>query len=331
MILENSEISFNNFAHFNSGWESGGLKIMKSRNLVIRNNRVCNNDGAGLLTEWDNFNTLYEGNTVTNNSILGIAHFTSGKAVIRNNIVRNNGTENSVWLWNGQIILRSSRDIDISSNTVEVAASGGNGITIIQQNAGSGIHGPFVSVNNFCHDNDITMCGRTGLNGAAADFGKDTMLNGHNRFDANRYHVTSTNEAHWNWDTPKTWQEFRAAGHEVHGTVDEKMPSRGDSVKLEFRIMKTERMLKSMHSASELKRATPITKGRLEQKIAKFAKKENNEPFAAFAAFCSNLLSFTDSDMFPSSPGRLRRTSRVSIFGFRMLTVSVIHMDSDEQ
>jgi hypothetical protein len=29
---------------------------------------------------------------------------------------------------------------------------------------------------------------------------------------------------------------------------------------------------------------------KLEQKIAKFAKRKNEVPFAAFAAFCSNLL-----------------------------------------
>lgn len=68
------------------------------------------------------------------------------------------------------------------------------------------------------------MDGQNGLNGAAADYDKDTMLNGNNRFDANHYHVTNKNEIHWNWQDPNTWQEFHAAGQEAHGTVDETMP-----------------------------------------------------------------------------------------------------------
>ena len=58
-----------------------------------------------------------------------------------------------------------------------------------------------------------------------ANYEQDTMLNGNNRFDANRYHVMNRNGRHWNWQNPKTWQEFRAAGQEAHGTVDEKMPT----------------------------------------------------------------------------------------------------------
>jgi parallel beta-helix repeat protein len=223
MVVENNDMAFNNFAHFNLSWEAGGLKIMISRNTVIRNNRVFNNDGAGLLTDIDTVNTLYEGNTVADN-IVGIAHYASGKAVIRNNIVRNNGKGDSPWLWGAQINLRNSRDVDISHNTVEVAADGGNGITIIQQKLNSGSFGPHVSVNNFCHENEITMYGQNGLNGAAADYDKDTMLNGNNRFDANHYHVTNKDAQHWNWQDPKTWQEFCAAGHEAHGTVDENFP-----------------------------------------------------------------------------------------------------------
>ena len=38
------------------------------------------------------------------------------------------------------------------------------------------------------------------------------------------------------------------------------------------------------------RRASLTTQGRLEQKIAKFAKQESEVPFAAFAAFCSIFL-----------------------------------------
>ena len=166
----------------------------------------------------------YDGNLVVGNYSRGLSIEKSFKGTIRNNHVVGNGAREPSWLGNGQILLFNSRDVDISHNTVEVDKNGGNGIAIIQQDEKSGIYGPRVCVNNFCHDNDITMRGTNGFNGAMASYDQDTMLNGNNRFDANRYHVMNRNARHWYWQDPKNWLDFRAAGQEAHGTVDEKMP-----------------------------------------------------------------------------------------------------------
>jgi len=225
MLVEGNELSYNNRLHYNMGWGAGGAKFCAADGLIIRNNYTHDNYGYGFCTDIDCTKVTYEGNRIVSNYSMGILHMKGYGATIRNNYVAGNSVKQQQGgLWDAQILLLNSRDADVSHNTVEVDANGGNGITIIQQNENPGVYGPRISVNNFCHDNDITMYGQNGFNGVAADYDKDTMLNGNNRFDANHYHVTNMNTQHWNWDAPQTWQEFRAAGHEAHGTVDENLP-----------------------------------------------------------------------------------------------------------
>ena len=57
---------------------------------MVRNNYVHDNFGNGLWTDTDNVNTLYEGNTTTNNYLDGILHEVSYSATIRNNISKDN-------------------------------------------------------------------------------------------------------------------------------------------------------------------------------------------------------------------------------------------------
>ena len=59
----------------------------------MRDNHVHHNEGPGLWTDIDNIHTLYEGNLVEHNANVGIFHEISYDAVIRNNIVRDNGLE----------------------------------------------------------------------------------------------------------------------------------------------------------------------------------------------------------------------------------------------
>jgi len=225
ILVENNEMAFNNTLHYVIGWEAGGAKFGSVNELVIRNNYIHDNYGFGFCTDGDCTKVTYEGNRIFSNYLMGIFHMKGYGATIRNNhVAGNNVTQQKGGLWDAQILLLDSRDTDISHNTVEVSANGGDGITIVQLNESPGLYGPRISVNNFCHDNDITMYGQNGLNGVVAYYDKDTMLNGNNRFDSNHYHVTDRNAQHWNWNAAQTWQEFRAAGHEAHGTVDENLP-----------------------------------------------------------------------------------------------------------
>src|ERR1035441_2262265 len=100
---------------------------------------------------------------------MGIQHEVSFNAIIRNNSVMGNGNSPSVWLWNAQIDVQNSSNVEVYGNTVQVASGGGNGIALINQNRGRGPLGPWVAANNYVHDNTITYMGASGVSGIVDD------------------------------------------------------------------------------------------------------------------------------------------------------------------
>jgi len=228
VTVSGNEISFNNYAGFDPGWEAGGTKFWQTTNLVVTGNNVHDNLGSGLWTDTDNVNTIYDGNTVTNNQGPGIQHEVSFSAIIRNNTVEGNGPNPGNWLWQSQILIQNSQNVQVYNNTVVATATNGNGIGVINQNRGSSKHLglPWAAINNYIHDNDVTYyAGSKATSGIVADYNASQALNGTNRFDNNHYHVVM-NPSHpqlWQWNRPVTWSDWQAAGQDVHGTVDAKI------------------------------------------------------------------------------------------------------------
>jgi hypothetical protein len=213
---QNNEISWNNYAGFDPGWEGGGTKFSKTSGLLVQSNYVHDNNGRGLWTDIDNVDTIYDGNTVTNNAAEGIAHEISYKAIIRNNICKGNGNNATQWLWNAQIIIQNSENVEVYGNTVEVASGGGNGIAIVNQKRGAGGIGPYVSMGNSIHNNTIVMLGHSGESGFADDTHQGQANN--NTFDYNHYIIKGGGSAHWSWMGYLDWNGFRQKGQETHGT-----------------------------------------------------------------------------------------------------------------
>ncbi len=213
-----NEISWNNYAGFDPGWEAGGAKFWATNNLLVQSNYVHDNQGPGLWTDTNNTGTLYQNNTVINNLNEGIKHEVSYSATIRNNIVKGNGNTSTTWLWNAQIELQNSSNAQVYGNTVEVPAGGGNGIALINQNRGSGTMGPWVTANDKVYNNTITYLGPGGASGIADDTGGNTAVG--NSFDADRYILKtgSTSAVHWKWFSGMDWSAFQAAGEEKNGT-----------------------------------------------------------------------------------------------------------------
>ncbi len=168
-LVEGNTIAYNNAAGYDPGWEGGGTKFAVTRNLVVRNNHVHHNVGAGLWTDIDNIHTLYEGNRVEDNESSGIFHEISYDAVIRNNVVRRNGFAFSGWLYGAGILISSSSNVEVVGNTVEDNAHGINGI---DQQRGAGRHGPWVLQNLYVHHNEV----RAGDYGKAAGIAGDVAL-----------------------------------------------------------------------------------------------------------------------------------------------------------
>jgi parallel beta-helix repeat protein len=214
--LINTEISWNNYAGFSGGWEAGGTKFVRTDNLLVKSNYVHDNYGPGLWTDGDNIHTTYEDNLVINNRGDGIKHEISYDAVITGNTVKGNGASGTVWLWHSQILIQNSSNVNVHDNTVEVPPSGGNGISIINQNRGSGAYGTHTASNNSVHNNTITYLG-SGASGLVDDTGNHSS-NG-NTFDYDHYVLENGDtKKHWSWFTWKTWSELHAVSQEVHGT-----------------------------------------------------------------------------------------------------------------
>lgn len=214
--LINTDIGWNNQQGFATGWEAGGAKFGNTSNLLVKLNHVHDNLGEGLWTDTNNINTTYEQNIVENNLSGGIMHEVSYSALIKNNTVRGNAAGVLVWLENAQILIQNSSNVEVVSNTVVVPATGGNGITLVNQTRGSGSNGPWVTRNDRVHDNTITYLGPKGYSGIADDTKPHTSNS--NSFDANRYVLKGGGVNHWYWYYDMSWEKMTQIGHqETHG------------------------------------------------------------------------------------------------------------------
>ncbi len=226
LLVQGNDISFNNWAGYDPIWEGGGCKFAQTNFLTVRGNSIHDNLGPGLWNDVDSINTLYEGNTIVNNTGgAGIQYEISYAATIRYNVVRNNSIGNSTWLWGSQILIQNSRDVAVYGNTVEVSSSG-NGIGIIQQDRGTGIYGPHIAANNYVFNNSIThRQSPRGMNGQVADYNAQQLLTTqNNQFDYNSYHLSDPTAHEWIWGDSQDWDGLHAAGQELHGTLDSNLP-----------------------------------------------------------------------------------------------------------
>ncbi|MBV8729368.1 MAG: right-handed parallel beta-helix repeat-containing protein [Acidobacteriia bacterium] len=216
LLVQNNELAYNNWAGYNLGWASGGLKLANAVGPIIRNNYVHDNLGMGLWTDQNSSNVLYDSNRVQNNTGDGIHHELSYSATISNNIITGNYWPGNPWYWGAQIMIQNSSNVIAYNNTLEVLADRGNGIVIVQQNRG----GPWISANNYIHDNTITYDGAQGGTGSAGDYLVAQLISTNNNvFQSNHYKAPDTTAYHWTWDQPKNWAGFQADGQDTQGTL----------------------------------------------------------------------------------------------------------------
>ena len=209
-IVEGNEIAYNNWLkEYEWGWEAGGTKFWDTENLIVRNNHSHHNWGPGLWDDHDNNNILYEGNLVENNAGPGIFREIGYSGIVRNNTAIGNGFSANRWLWGAGILIAATQDTEVYGNVVKGNA---NGITMIQQNRGSGDRGTWLVKNNYVHDNTISG----GKSGAVRDNGSDAIFTSNNRYHNNTY----TGDHQWAWDgkTNLTWTAWRATGNDQSGT-----------------------------------------------------------------------------------------------------------------
>jgi parallel beta-helix repeat protein len=213
VLFDNVEVDHNNTNNNDAGWEAGGSKFSDTTNLTVRNCYVHDNNGPGLWTDINNYNTLYENNRVENNLGPGIFHEISYDGIIRNNTITGNGLNWHPWLWGAGIQIAASSNVEVYGNTV---TGNGNGISLIQQNRGSGTRGAWIVQNVNVHDNTISGSGYTG---AVQDMNDNSIFTSrNNRFQHNTYHSPTG----WAWNNDNqigsfsTWQSY---GQDTTGTA----------------------------------------------------------------------------------------------------------------
>ena len=222
--IEDNRIWSNNIYGFDPAWEAGGVKIAESDGVTFRGNHVHDNYGLGLWCDIDCHNAVYEDNLVENNQYSGIFHEISFKAVIRNNVLRNNGKGDRGWFWGADITIAASQDVEVTGNTVTVAP-GGCGIMLIDQGRRSDDGKIYKTRNNTVRANEMTFEGAA-CAGGVSDTKPDNenfaiITDGNNRFDGNTYRVRRpSGPARFVWGHDVTdWDGFRRKGLERSGRL----------------------------------------------------------------------------------------------------------------
>lgn len=202
VLIENNEIAFNNpsntFVAPALAGESG-VKLFEVNDLIVRGNRVHQNNGLGIWCDNACLNALIEDNTVTLNTLGGIWQEAGYSAVIRQNVVTQNGLAPPApdWVQKAGIMVSNSPNVEVYGNTV---AGNANGITAMYASGygTTGPHGPRVLANLFVHDNTVTMeTGRSGLAQNMGDLSVFTSRN--NRWERNVYEFGVQNLLPFMW------------------------------------------------------------------------------------------------------------------------------------
>jgi hypothetical protein len=221
--VQGSEFDRNNYLHAGpraGGYHEGSVKILRSHDVVFRDNWSHDNVGDGLWFDTDNYNILIENNVLENNSRNGLHYETSFDATVRYNTIRGNGTD---WYSLGAGILNNtSKNVEYYRNTIE-----GNRIrpiVILWVDRGrSATMGERQSANLSFLDNVIVFDDNPqSWVGVYAD--QDPRVFTSNiRFQANTYYAPRdgqrAGERYWRWDgIDLTWAEWQAYGFDTTGS-----------------------------------------------------------------------------------------------------------------
>jgi len=190
ILMQNSQISFNNYAGYNFYWEAGGAKFSGVNYLKIQYSNFHDNFGPGLNDDSASQNIDYDENATSHNWEAGILHETGYSAVIHDNYVASDGFNTdgtNVW-WGSGIYINTSSDTEVRNNTLVNCM---NGITARYDSRGDGPDGlPYILQNLNVHDNAITQT--TGMACAlvkGASFDNSVYTSYNNHFQNNTFYL----------------------------------------------------------------------------------------------------------------------------------------------
>jgi hypothetical protein len=217
LLIEGNEISTNTRAGYDYFWEAGGMKLSLTRNAVVRNNFAHDNLGAGLWTDINNYNTLYEQNHTRANLGAGIMHEISYHAIIRNNIIEEERGRPGPW-GGGGILIAESSDVEVYGNTLIDCNNGIVGVEVDRE-LDPETNQPYHLRNLSVHDNVIEQ--KSGTAAAVITNTGSTLIfaQWNNRFTHNTYLLPDGTGRYFEWlDHSYNSAEWQASGNDTDGT-----------------------------------------------------------------------------------------------------------------
>jgi hypothetical protein len=225
VIIEDSEIAFNNTRQLSTSDAAGGTKFSGgTRGMIVRHNDVHDNYGSGLWWDTNNRNAKVYGNRIYDNRNCGILYEMSlGGTKIHHNTLTGNGIGDGTanWTINVQLSIASSD-----------GSGGGRGGIEIYANTIGGAAYPLGLVTHpgrpstkqvKVHDNALILRAPSSRVGGADPSGTGEMFSpsAGNRFRDNTYRVLDPQSAYWAWNGETlTWAQWQALGHDGSGDVE---------------------------------------------------------------------------------------------------------------
>jgi parallel beta-helix repeat protein len=225
VIIEDSEIAFNNTRQLSVVGDAGGTKFSGgTRGMIVRHNDVHDNYGSGLWWDTNSRNAKVYGNRIYDNRNCGILYEASfGGTKIHDNTLTDNamGADTVDWMLNVQLSIASSDGSRGGRGGIEIYANtiGGDAYPL-----GLVTHAGRSSTKHVkVHDNVLILRAASSRVGGADASGTGEMFSpsAGNRFRDNTYRVLDPQAAYWAWNGETlTWAQWQALGHDVSGDVE---------------------------------------------------------------------------------------------------------------
>src|SRR4029077_18605093 len=154
-------ITNNDYAHFNPGFGSGGIKFGTITGGTIRGNTISHNEGAGIHFDMYGRSWLVDGNIITDNSDGDglVQEIGYGTSTYRNNILLRNGAQLNTSNSSFQIAVRAGAGVEAYCNVMEVSSGQGiGGWEIAATNRGYNSYPPYqymATTGNSFHHNTV--------------------------------------------------------------------------------------------------------------------------------------------------------------------------------
>jgi parallel beta-helix repeat protein len=225
VIIEGSEIAFNNTRQLSVIGDAGGTKFSSgTRGMIVRHNDIHDNYGSGLWWDSNSRNAKVYGNRIYDNRNCGILYETSfgGTKIHHNTLIDNAMGAGAVdWMLNVQLSIASSDGSRGGRGGIEIYANRIDGDAFP---LGLVTHAGRPSTKQVqVHDNVLILRAASSRVGGADASGTGEMFrpSAGNRFRANTYRVLDPRAAHWAWNGETlTWAQWQAFGHDANGAVE---------------------------------------------------------------------------------------------------------------